>query len=254
MDDIFFRREIKIEKMVKLGKSIDRKKTSRETWKTNDLLDWIPRKKTCKKKLIYQLCSSIKSTEVSIFGDKTPGYYRNDLSLMAKDLDIDIYLIHVSRDPFEVVSSIERRIKNSRQNKDYWNSIMTIEGAINEWIMAWNSRSVLSKSDKVKLLDINYNGFIKNPCQGVEITSEFLSIDNKFDVSMISSIDLEHSIDRAKIINMAPQLKEVLSKWHQYGILLDGERAIIPMLPDNNLNKIKKGAHKVVRQLRKILS
>jgi len=254
VDDILFRRENKIKKMVELGRSIDRKKTSRETWKANELLNWIPRKKICINNLIYELCSSIKSTEVSIYGDKTPGYYRNDISLLAKDLDIDIYMIHVTRDPFEVVSSIDRRIKNSRQKKDYWTSIMTLEGAINEWIVAWNSRRSLSESDRVKLLDINYNAFIEDPSQGVEIISKFLSTENKFDTSMISNAELDHYIDRNTIINIAPQLQEVLYKWHKYDMLLDGKNSTIPVIPGSYFNKLIKSTHIIAKQLRRILS
>ena len=63
-------------------------------------------------KIIYDLCSSIKNSEIIVYGDKTPIYYRKDISRMAKDLNQDIYMMHVSRDPFEVISSIDRRIKN----------------------------------------------------------------------------------------------------------------------------------------------
>ena len=136
-------------------------------------LSSLPKKKNCKKELIYTLCSSIKNSEVKVYGDKTPTYYHQDISFIANDLDEDIYVIHISRDPFEVISSIDRRIKNSKKNKDYWKSILDIKSAINEWIFAWNSRKKLSSNERIKFLDINYNSFIKNPKLGIEIISKF---------------------------------------------------------------------------------
>ena len=66
IDNALFRREGKLEKMIASGRGIDRKKTSREIWKASELLDWIPRKKVCKNEILYQLCSSIKSSEITI--------------------------------------------------------------------------------------------------------------------------------------------------------------------------------------------
>ena len=49
IDDVLFKREKKISRMIKLEKSIKREKTARETWEANDLLKWIPKKKIVRK-------------------------------------------------------------------------------------------------------------------------------------------------------------------------------------------------------------
>lgn len=239
MDNIFFRREKKIKKMIFLEKEIQREKTIRETWNANELLEWIPKKNQCKKNIIYNLCSSIKNSKINIYGDKTPTYYRNDLSLLANDLNQDIFVIHISRDPFEVISSIERRIKNSKKNKDYWKSILDLKSAINEWIFAWNSRKNLSKFNRVNLLDLNYNAFIKNPKYGVEIISNFLNIRNKFDISMVNNYELNHSITKNNIIKIAPQLKEIMNIWGKFEIILNRYDEI-ELLKDNIYTIFKK--------------
>lgn len=253
IDNALFRREGKLEKMIASGRGIDRKKTSREIWKASELLDWIPRKKVCKNEILYQLCSSIKSSEITIYGDKTPGYYHNNISLMAKKLDLDIYMIHISRDPFEVVSSIDRRIKNSQQDKDYWRSIMSIKDAVNEWIDAWNSRKLLSNSDGVKLLDMNYNALIKNPKNGTEIISEFLSVENKFNTSMVNNSELKHDINSSTITDIAPQLQDIMSEWHKYGILLNNSYELIPRVKDSYADKARKNIKKIVVRLNRII-
>jgi hypothetical protein len=254
LDDKLFNREKKIEKMILLNKNINRKQTARETWKAEDLLNWIPRKSKCKNDIIYKLCSSIKSSQISVYGDKTPTYYHNDISKMAKELDLTIYMIHVSRDPFEVVSSIDRRIKNSQKNKDYWKAFSNIEDAINEWIIAWNSRKVFSENNNIKFLDFNYNAFIKKPTKGVDIISKFLSVENKFDIDMVNQFDLDHTIEKKKIIKKAPQLEKILNLWSHFDIVLDGNYQEIEILKHSFFVRTKKDIIKKLKFFKKIKS
>ena len=151
----------------------------------------------------------------------TKPIFHQDISFIANDLDEDIYVIHISRDPFEVISSIDRRIKNSKKNKDYWKSILDIKSAINEWIFAWNSRKKLSSNERIKFLDINYNSFIKNPKLGIEIISKFIDVKNEFDLSIVNDYELTHTLSKKNIIKIAPQIEQIMNDWDKFGITLD---------------------------------
>lgn len=246
---ILFKKEKAIQK-----KNYFRNQSSRETWSMNDLFKFIPRQSLSLNKVLYDWISSIKPNPelVKFIGDKTPRYYRENIHELQKQLNCDIYIIHITRNPLEVISSIMRRIDNSKKGIDNWSSITNVFEAIEEWIEAWEWRSRI-KSEKFKFLDLNYNYSILNINDLTEKISEFLNLENKFDKSIVNSNSLDNFISKEKIEKIDKQFYKVISTWNDknfYTYELDKE--INELLKKRN-KKVFLLMHKLIKNKLKLI-
>ena len=205
-----------------------RPKSPRETWGIETLKSYVPKKENIFNEIIKDLCFSIKdssSNKIYIYGDKTPKYYKEDLNDFAKKLGIPIYIIHVTRNPLFVISSIMRRYKNNQKGIDSWKSITSISQAINEWIEAWNWRISISKS--FSLLDLNYDYAIQDPDRLALEIANFLEIENKFDINSINSNEIELEISAQEIYKQNRNLEKYVLNWKNLPLLLDSNKDYI---------------------------
>lgn len=233
-----------------------RPKSPRETWGIETLKSYVPQKENIFNEIIKDLCFSIKdfsSNKIYIYGDKTPKYYKEDLHDFAKKLGIPIYIIHVTRNPLFVISSIMRRYKNNQKGIDSWKSITSISQAIDEWIEAWNWRISISKS--FCLLDLNYDFAVKDPSKLALEISNFLEIENKFDINSINSNEIELEISTKEIYKENRNLEKYILNWESLPLLLDSNKDYIIKEIYNHKRLLKETKHlfrKVITEIMNI--
>ena len=173
-------------------------------------------------------CKSIKnnSEKTRYFGDKFPRLYLNDLSSLFDEANIRITVIHVSRNPLEVVNSIARRIHGARLGKDAWKAIKTVDEAIHEWKHAWNARSLFYQSfPSIKMIDLNYNAIIENPIPALAPLSDLLGVPNEMSYSLVSNAPIKSYLSQQEIKKILDSFKEsnLVSRWKGLPLFLDQE-------------------------------
>ena len=191
--------EVIFSKNKKFNKNkITRVRSDVESWTLDDIKELMPNDRKLIPKILKLFCLSINNSKPAlIYGDKTPTYYLYDPEeLIQLSINSSIYIIHITRNPWQVVKSIRRRTFNSLKGKDYWKSVVTKSDAISHWIRAWNARENLRSHHGIKFLDLNYNALIDCPQEGYKLISNFLEIENNFDEGIISSSRQEAQVDK----------------------------------------------------------
>ena len=186
------------------------------------LKDYIP---NVDKKYSKAFFSGIKPdsnlSDTEIIGDKLPKYYSYDLSTLASLKGIQLYIIHVTRNPLDVCSSYLRRQYNSSIGKDYWKSNLAPSDIANEWIKAWNFRSSpFLRSPTVNFLDLNYDQLLDRPCEFTRHLSKFLGIDNCFETDMVSNATIPQMISMNEFVAIKPELSQLVYNWARLPMLL----------------------------------
>ena len=232
----------------------ERSKSPRENWSTSTLISYIPKRKDSIKPIIYAYLSSIKkSSEVAIeiVGDKLPKYYKQDLDYFSILNDLPIKVIHITRDPIEVISSMMRRYANTNKGLDRWKAIESLEQGFNEWIEAWNWRVKARESKQIELLDLNYNKCIKYPNQMYVEISRFLEIDNLFDKELISNEQVDLLIDQRDASKFSQEFSELAESWSTYPLLLNDFNNKLDLKKEGSIKFIFKKISKKINNLLK---
>ena len=176
----------------------------------------------------YITCVKPENKILKYIGDKFPRIYLEELYMplnsLAHEEFAGVTLIHVTRSPLEVINSICRRINNAKLGLDSWHAIGSLEEAICEWKLAWNSRKQLYPKTPFDLvIDLNYNALIHNPSDSLSRLSELLGVSNSFDQKIISNAPIEWHIDKSQYSKIISHFPPVLLRedWHEFGLLLD---------------------------------
>lgn len=194
-------------------RATDRKKSARENWNQSELP--IPKQHPTIVSMLSAYCASIKQgvSAVSVVGDKLPTYLNMDLSGFAKHFNLRLGVIVVTRNPVDVISSMLRRARNSRQGTDSWKGPDNLIDAGNAWVDAWNNCLALKESDNVDVLNLNYNQFVTDPDEGSNVLARFLGLTNRFDVSRVSTADVPRDSRLDNLHVTWPELKALDSRW-----------------------------------------
>lgn len=194
--------------------------------------------------VIETLCvSSNSKKEILIYGDKTPTYYQyktSDLIKLCKDETL--HIIHVTRNPDDVLRSIKWRTQNALKGNDTWKSVLTSRDAINHWKYAWNSRINLHKSEDVKFLDLNYDALVQNPNKSLLEVSKFLDIPMLFNNSLIK---VKSNHDPSKNYDLSS-----LWEYDFNSIIHDDYRTKFSLSRDNIFNKIERKIKRIIIEKR----
>lgn len=215
-----YKKEIKLNNIGSLERSF----SSRENWSMNTILSFVPKRKNSIKSIIYSYLSNLEKKpreNIEVVGDKFPKYYKQDLEKFSYVNELPIKLIHITRDPIEVVSSMMRRYENSKKGLDKWKAIKSKSEGFSEWIEAWNWRSNIRKSKGIDLLDLNYNRCILNPNEMYEVISNFLEIENKFDRTLLSNKKVELIINKDHAKDYSDQMLEMAENWNNLPLILN---------------------------------
>lgn len=202
--------------------TFDRIKSPRETWEIKDIYSSIPKEENTLFSMLRVYCTSIKKNDnIILFGDKLPLYYKYNLNLFAQNLQADLLIIYLTRNPLDVVSSMLRRAKNASKGLDTWKGPSTEIEAMNEWIEAWNERIKIKASGTNKILDINYDGFLNQPEIASEILADFLDIKNNFDLNLVNNAEVKRCISFDKLFHIMPELVNIDKSWINLPIVLN---------------------------------
>ena len=214
---------------------ISRKLSEREACLGNANNDYIPNPSIVIPKVLdaYASCAKPEGTSFEYLGDKYPRIYWDSkyipLNSLAHEEFAEVTLIHVTRSPLEVINSICRRTANAKLGLDSWNAIESIEDAIYEWKLAWNSRKKLyAKTPFEMFIDLNYNALVHNPSDSVSKLAEILNVSNSFDHKIVSNAPIEWHIDKSQYSKITSHLPSELlcDDWHKFGLFLDKQSLI----------------------------
>ena len=223
--------------------SLERKLSSRENWSVNTLVSLVPKRKNSIKSIIYSYLSNLeKKTKenIEVVGDKFPKYYKQDLEKFSSINELPIRLIHITRDPIEVVSSMMRRYENSKRGLDRWKAVRSTSEGFSEWIEAWNWRTNIKQSKCIDLLDLNYNKCILNPNEMYDVISSFLEIENKFDRTLLSDKKVELIINKDHAKDYSDQMLEMAENWNNLPLILNKHNNQINLKVDSLNTKLFK--------------
>ena len=222
---------------------IHRVKSSKEDWNLSEFSQYMPKDEKIIVEIMKICCSSIKqSDDLDYYGDKTPTYYLYDPKRL-KQLSLDgrLKIIHVTRNPDDVIDSIMNRTSNSLRGKDTWRSIVTKRDAMTQWKLAWNSRKLFRDDLDLDFLDLNFNKFLENIPEGTEVLANFLDVDNEFDAQIV----LKDNKRKEKKILQSIKLKDN-SSWDDYPLTLDNFNELLIHTNDSPLNKVTRIVRKYI--------
>tara|TARA_Y100000589_G_scaffold331651_1_gene386155 strand:- start:304 stop:1182 length:879 start_codon:yes stop_codon:yes gene_type:complete len=243
-----YQKEKKLNEFVNLERSLSK----RENWSVNTLLSFVPKRKNTIKSIIYSYLSNLEKKpkgNIEVVGDKFPKYYKQDLERFSYINELPIKLIHITRDPIEVVSSMMRRYENSKKGLDWWKSVKSITEGFSEWIEAWNWRSKIRKAKGIELLDLNYNKCILNPNEMYEAISKFLDIENNFDRSILSDKNIELYINKKDAQDYSDQMLDMAEKWNDFPLILNKYNNQITYKEASVFEKLIKKSKKLFRRI-----
>jgi hypothetical protein len=175
----------------------DRTKGRKETWNKESIFPFILQFNKCAMPVIQTLyeahfADQVDISKVRYFGDKYPRYYDDNFEEVEKLLR-SIKIIHISRNPLDVVNSMIRRSNNAQKGTDLWNFAHTVEDACSEWIRAWNFVNQRVGKRDGNLLHIKYEDLVFNTTDQLDEISDFLEVSRDFDQSLIIR---EHHYER----------------------------------------------------------
>lgn len=200
-----------------------RLRSPRETWALDESPSHIPGIEDVLFSMFKAYCCSLKpNRKIRLFGDKVPTYYRYNLKEFAQKLGVDLRVIFLTRNPVDVVSSMLRRSQNTSKGLDSWRGPPTPAAALNEWMCAWNQRSLLKKNECIMMLDLNYDAAIAYPKEMAAVLSAFLNVDDEFDIKHINTSEVSRVIHPFQMIKYLPEIKELDDNWGNLPLLLDG--------------------------------
>lgn len=171
--------------------------------------------------------------QVAYFGDKLPCYYDRDWDRV-QDFIKPMKVIHVSRDPRDVVNSMLRRAHNTRQGKDYWHSLSTPEQACYEWARGWNFIVAERRQPKdVDYLHIKYEDFVDEPDRELARLCEFLQVEDQFDRSSIiyQARSEREMLDDRRQARIAELLPGIVEDWAAPLMELEQRYPAFPLNP-----------------------
>ena len=236
-------RKIAFSKKNRFNKNtISRDQSSVESWSMDDFSKLIPSNNQLIARIIKIFCLSIDDSKSPIYyGDKTPTYYLYDPEkLVQLSENSSIYVLHITRNPQEVVHSIRRRTTNSIKGKDYWKSVVTTKDALTHWVNSWNARKLFKDNKNIRFLDLNYNAFVENQKAGYDLISEFLEVQNDFEKTIINTKRKEKSKIYIDSLSKYPQIEHYSNIWHKLPLNLNECEEILSVPQKSIWNKIKR--------------
>jgi hypothetical protein len=143
-------------------------------------------------------------------GDKFPDYILEHNRIF--ELFPDALIIHIVRNPVDVLNSMmSRRIKSKQGMDPTWNSALSLNDGIAYWKFCW---SVLQKDEKT--VAVKYEDLTNQPEKELGHLADLLGLENSFDVSLLGSLPKPGTIraltaSQVKLVNR--QLGYFIGNW-----------------------------------------
>lgn len=149
--------------------------SERENWVMDDVLPFhfSSRHTPALLKNLYRLQNDERSpdTPLAIFGDKMPAYCR---TLDFDNLPFGAKYIHITRNPYDVINSMLRRVQMTRQGLDWWKAITELDDMM-AW---WNDAFAVIRAEEHRpgVLHIQYEDLVFATEEVREAIREFLGL------------------------------------------------------------------------------
>ena len=197
----------------------ERAKSHKENWTKDTLAPFIPRFHGCAGRMLRgmyeaQFDDQIDIATVKYFGDKLPMYYDQDIDKL-EALIGEVTIIHLSRNPIDVVNSMLRRSRNSGFNRDTWNLVHSVEEGCKQWARAWNAIQHLSKRRGAKVVHVKYEDLLSSTAKFLADISTSLGVVNSFDAARVvaEDPDIRDLVGPADIARIDELLGGLPEKW-----------------------------------------
>lgn len=167
----------------------ERARGARETWRKADLEPFIPRYEKCAGAMfraLYeaQFADRVALDSVRYLGDKLPQYYAHDLDALEALLG-PVWILHLSRNPVDVVNSMLRRSRNAQRGKDTWDLVHTVEDGCVHWARAWNALLRFRAARPGRVVHVKYEEILTD-CDGcLARMADALHVEPTFDTSAV---------------------------------------------------------------------
>jgi hypothetical protein len=166
----------------------ERAKGRKEQWTLDAFTHCVPQRAQSHRRVIETLCAAQFEvtgdiTRVRWFGDKLAAYYSRDLDYIQAALG-EMRFVHITRNPFDVITSLLRRSRNAQEGKDYWTTApSTTDAASALWKDAW---SFIRRYERdPRFLHIRYEDLIFRTSAVLKRIAAFFEVDNVFDDSHV---------------------------------------------------------------------
>lgn len=213
----------------------ERAKNHKENWTKQTLSPFIPRFAKCAGPMLRAMYEAQFADQVDLggacyLGDKSPMYYDDDLDALEAAVG-PLWLLHVSRNPIDVVNSMLRRSRNSKIDRDTWQLVHTIDDGCRHWVRAWNAVQQFSRTRAGRVVHVKYEDVVERTSSCLGEVAERLGVPNTFDTGRIvpddpADRDLISEAD-AKLIDTL--VDGVATHW---SLPLDELGSLFPSLPE----------------------
>lgn len=184
-----FAREASFEKATERAKSV------RENWTKSTLAPSIPRYAKCAGPMLRAMYEAQFGDQICLadgryLGDKYPRYYEDDLVAL-EALIGSIHVLHISRDPIDVVNSMLRRSRNAQLNLDKWKLVRTVEEGCMHWARAWNAIQRRARLQPQHVTHIKYEDLLQDTSNCLAAIARGLQVANAFDGTRVVTDDAD---------------------------------------------------------------
>jgi len=167
----------------------ERTKSTKENWTKTTLEPYIPRYDKSAGRMVRAMYEAhFESPSIRYFGDKLPQYYEHDIDALESKIG-PIHIVHISRNPIDVVNSMLRRSRNAAIKLDTWNLVHTVDEGCMHWARAWNAVQRLARSREFRVTHLKYEELISDPVGTLTKLSNVLGVSDAFDHTRIVEED-----------------------------------------------------------------
>jgi hypothetical protein len=171
----------------------ERAKNHKENWTKETLASSIPRFQKCAGRMLRamyeaQFEDQVDLASVKYFGDKQPMYYEEDIHAL-ESLIGKVTILHLSRNPIDVINSMLRRSRNTGRGQDTWNLVHSVEDGCKHWARAWNAVQQLKAQGRIKVIHLKYEDLLESTSRFLVTLSALLGVENNFDYTRVVSED-----------------------------------------------------------------
>jgi hypothetical protein len=165
-----------------------------------------------------------------LWGDKLPAYARELDAVLALH---GVRYMHVTRNPFDVVNSMLRRLDAARQGQDWWKAITDFDAMVEAWAESYRAIEAVEK--RANVFHLHYEELVFDFERNVAALNHFLGVDMQYQNVLVSDPALHY--DRSHLtremiqrIDVHPVVQNYIVRYRGNSNLPNVASALKPLL------------------------
>lgn len=106
-----------------------------------------------------------------VWGDKLPAYARELESVLILP---SVRYLHITRNPFDVINSMLRRLDSTRKGRDWWKSITDFDAMIEAWVEAF--LAIEAVEERADVMHLHYEELVFDFERNIDTVNRFLGV------------------------------------------------------------------------------